>query len=361
MVVVEMTSKKLSYQLMEGSFFLYMDIPASFDKPFKTYDEMLRILEDRNIIIKNKDLARRALENFSYYGLINGYKDTLLQIEGSDNFLDGTTFEELYTLHIIDTSLNSILLRYILFLERALKSRISYLVSENYGVYTNWNDFSCNNEHDYLYKNNYTNSNGNRINTLKSLKECIKDPKNNPSIIHYKTNKNHVPPWILTTNVPYGLTIQWYSILKGTDKNTICDSFISPGLIESEKTKEFVKKVFALTKEYRNKIAHGNRTFSIISLPQLPKQQLLSLTFNFISSDEYDNKMGQDDTLAVILSLIVMLNDPYIVSNLIVELCSLLTPYIEANTKISGKRILEIFGFPIDLFDRLDTLYRQKY
>ena len=71
MVVVEMTSKKLSYQLMEGSFFLYMDIPASFDKPFKTYDEMLRILEDRNIIIKNKDLARRALENFSYYGLLN--------------------------------------------------------------------------------------------------------------------------------------------------------------------------------------------------------------------------------------------------------------------------------------------------
>lgn len=88
---------------------------------------------------------------------------------------------------------------------------------------------------------------------------------------------------------------------------------------------------------------------------------MLSLTFNFISSDEYDNKMGQDDTLAVILSLIVMLNDPYIVSNLIVELRSLLTPYIEANTKISGKRILEIFGFPIDLFDRLDTLYRQKY
>lgn len=68
-----------------------MDIPASFDKPFKTYDEMLRILEDRNIIIKNKELARCALENFSYYGLINGYKDTLLQIEGSDNFLDGTT------------------------------------------------------------------------------------------------------------------------------------------------------------------------------------------------------------------------------------------------------------------------------
>lgn len=64
MVVVEMTSKKLSYQLMEGSFFLYMDIPASFDKPFKTYDEMLRILEDRNIINKEQRFSSSCIREF---------------------------------------------------------------------------------------------------------------------------------------------------------------------------------------------------------------------------------------------------------------------------------------------------------
>lgn len=322
---------------------------------------MIQILEARHIKIEDKDLAIRALENFSYYGLVNGYKDTFLQIPGSDDFIVGTTFDQLYTLHIIDTGLNSIILKYILFLERALKSRISYLVAKKYGVYTDWQDATCNNTADYLYKSYYSNANGSRINTLKSLKDCIKEPKKNPSILHYRDSKNHVPPWILTTNVPYGLAIQWYSILRGADKDEICDSFISHGLLNPDQTKEFVKKVFDLTKEYRNKIAHGNRTFNIVSLPQLPKCQLLSLTYNFISGPEYDNKIGQNDTLAVLLALIVMLNDPYIVSNLISELTALLSPYVDANTQINGKSILEILGFPSDLFSRLQTLYRRKF
>lgn len=322
---------------------------------------MIQILEDRHIAIADKDLTIRALENFSYYGLINGYKDTFLQLSGSDDFVPGTTFDQLYTLHIIDTALNSLLLRYILFLERALKSRLSYLVSEKYGVFTDWQDLTCNSTADYLCKSNYSNSNGNRINTLKSLKECIREPKKNASIIHYKNHKNHIPPWILTTNVPYGLAIQWYSILRGSEKDTICDSFISSGLLTPDETKEFVKKAFDLTKEYRNKIAHGNRTFSIISLPQLPKHQLLTLTYNFVSSREYDSKMGQNDTLAVLLAVIVMLNDPYLVLNLITELNTLFAPYLEAETKINGKSILEIIGFPTDLFTRLQNLYTRKF
>lgn len=338
-----------------------MNVPTIFDKPFKTYEEMIKILESRHISITDKELALRALENFSYYGLINGYKNTFLQVPGTDKFVPGTTFDELYTLHIIDTGLNNILFKYILYLERALKSRISYLVSEKYGVFTDWTDETCNNGADYLCKNNYSNSNGNRINTLKSLKECIKEPKKNPSIIHYKNHKNHIPPWILTTNVPYGLTIQWYSILRGTDKDDICNSFISPGLIAPDQTKEFVKKSLDLTKEYRNKIAHGNRTFSIISLPQLPKHQLLSLTYNCVTGYEYDNKMGQDDTMAVLLALIVMLNDPFVISNLIAELSALLMPYIEDQTTINGKSILEILGFPSNFIDRLKSLYTKKF
>lgn len=338
-----------------------MITPTTFDKPFITYNQMIQILEDRHITIPDKNLAIRALENFSYYGLINGYKNTFLQLPGSDDFVPGTTFEQLYTLHIIDTGLNNIIFKYILFLESALKSRLSYLVAENYGVFTDWKDMNCTNPSDYLCKNHYTNSNGNRINTLKSLKECLNEPQKNPSIIHYKKHKNHIPPWILTTNVPYGLAIQWYSILRGVDKDNVCNSFISPGLLSPDQTKEFIKKAFDLTKEYRNKIAHGNRTFSIISLPQLPKQQLLSLTYNFVSSSEYDSKMGQDDTLAVLLTLIIMLNDPYVVSNLITELNTLFAPYIDANTQINGMSILEIMGFPTDLFTRLQSLYSRKF
>lgn len=355
-----MTSETPSYRLSEGgSFSFTMTTPITYDKPFKTYSEMIEILESRNIIIEDKQFAENALKNFSYYGLINGYKNTFLQNPGTDNFRNGTKFEELYTLHIIDTSLNSILFKYILYLEKALKSRISYRVSEQHGVYTDEQDFQCLNPDDYLCRQYYSNSSGKRLNIIRKLKQCITQTRNNPSMIHYINDRNHIPAWILTTNIPYGLTIEWYSILKNEDKTNICNSFIAPGLLTENESKEFVKKALDLTKEYRNKIAHGNRTFNILNLPQLPKKQLLALTYNAISTDEYNAKMGQNDTLAVLFTIIIMLNDSYLATNFVSELNMLLLPY--QNTSFNGNTVFELLGFPNDLFERLKKLLHQKY
>lgn len=331
----------------------------TYDKPFRTYEELIEIMENRHIIIADKDLALHALENFSYYGIVNGYKNTFLQMPGSDDFIVGTKFEELYTLHIIDTALNNVIFKYILFLERALKSRLSYLVSQNYGVYTNQNDMSCTDPDDYLCKNYYSNSKSRRLNILRHLKEHISASERNPIMLHYLNQRNHVPAWILTTNIPYGLSIEWYNILRSEDKQTICNTFISPGICQEEKTKEFVKKVFDITKEFRNKIAHGNRTFSILSLPQLPKEQLLTLTFNAITEEEYNSKFGKSDTMAVLLALMVMLNDRYLIANFQSELASTLNPY--KDTLFNHKTVFEVFNFPNDLFDRLEKLFRQKF
>ncbi|MBS6396711.1 MAG: Abi family protein [Clostridiales bacterium] len=336
-----------------------MEMPTTYDKPFKSYEELIAILESRHIIVDNKDFAMRALENFSYYGIINGYKNTFIQLPDSDNFIPGTKFEELYTLHIVDTALNNIIFKYILFLEKALKSRISYLVSEKYGVFTDYEDMSCMNPNDYLHTRHYSNSTGRRRNILRRLKENISETGRNPSMVHYLNHHNHVPAWILTTNISYGLTIEWYNLLKSNDKQAICDTFISPGLCTAEKTKEFVHKAFDITKEYRNKIAHGNRTFSIISLPQLPKEQVLAFTFNSISETEYNNRMGQNDTMAVLLALMVMLCDPYIITNLHTELTAALSPY--KNVLFNNKTIFEVFGFPDNLFERLDTFFKRKF
>lgn len=336
-----------------------MTTPITYDKPFKTYSEMIEILKSRNIIIKDMEFAENALKNFSYYGLINGYKNTFLQNPDSDTFRNDTKFEELYTLHIVDTSLNSILFKYILYLEKALKSRISYRISEQYGVYTDVRDLQCLNPNDYLCRRYYSNSSGKRLNIIKTLKQCITQTRNNSSIIHYINDRNHVPAWILTTNIPYGLTIEWFSILKKEDKTNICNSFIVPGLLTENESKEFVKKALDLTKEYRNKIAHGNRTFSILNLPQLPKKQLLALTYNAISINEYNSKMGQNDTLAVLFVIIIMLNDPYLVTNFVSELSTLLLPYKE--TLFNGNTIFKLLGFPNDLLERLEKLLHQKY
>ncbi len=332
-----------------------------YDKPFITYTQMIKLMESRNIIINNKDFAVMALQNFSYYNLVNGYKNTFMQNAGSDSFVTGTKFEDLYTLHLIDTGLNNVIFKYIIYLEKALKSRLSYLVSEKYGVYTDYNNPRHNSSDDYLYRGHYSRSNNRRSNILLRLKNAISTERHNQSMTHYINNRNHVPAWILTTNISYGLAIQWYGILKNDDKSEICLTFIPHDDISIEDKKEFLRKAFDLTKEYRNKIAHGNRTFNIMELPILPKRPLITLCHNVISEDEYNSGLGQNDLMAVILVIMVLFDDPFLLSNFYTELFNVIKPYDNDDFKIAGKTIYEILSLPSDIFFRLEGLLTNRF
>ncbi len=323
-----------------------------YNKPFKTYDEQIRLLISRNVEIDDYDFAKNALSSFSYYTLINGYKNTFLSEPGTDNFIPGTNFNDLYTLHIIDSNLNNIILKNILFVERFLKTRLSYLVSQNYGVFTDAYDTTNCNPDDYLCRSNYRSANG-RNNILKSIKESLTSPRANSSVTHYMQHKNHVPAWILTTNIPFGLAIKWYSILKSSDRADICNIFIPDGTLSIDDKKEFLTISLSLLREYRNKIAHGNRAFSVQGLPVLPKKQLLLLSHGAISENEYNANIGKSDLFAVILSSFILINDRYVLTNFYHDLYHILQPY--TNVQMNGQSILEILGLPVDALTRLEN------
>jgi len=327
-----------------------------YDKPFKTYDEQIEILRSRNIAISNTEFAKKILSSLSYYTIINGYKNTFLSIPGSDSFSDGTTFEDLYTLHIIDTNLNSIILKYILFVERYLKTRLSYLVSKKYDVYTDPNDMTNTNPSDYLFRDYYSGTGRNNI--LKKIKETLTSPNLNPSVSHYANDKNHIPPWILVTAIPFGLVIKWYTILKPSDKQTICEQFLQTNTVSIEEKKEFLIKSLSLLKEYRNTTAHGNRTFSMLNLPVLPKNALLSLTYGNISVREYNMGHGKNDTFAIFLIFFILIDDIYILQNILQDLKYTLGPY--DNVTINGKTVFEIFNLPNNILDRLDSIMKSR-
>lgn len=331
----------------------------TYDKPFLTYDQMVDLLEKRKIQIDDRAFAISALQNFSYYSLVNGYKDTFLQLPGTDNFIPGTKFEELYTLHIIDVNLNNVLFKYILYVEQALKSRISYLVSESFGVFTDIHDHSNNNPDDYLYERNYSNSTNKRSNILRKIKECAQQPREHPSLTHYIHTKNHLPAWILTYNIPFGLTIEWYSILKQDDKNTICSQFLNNDNLTIEQRKEFFVQGLKLLREYRNKIAHGNRTFSIMSLPILPKVATLCYSYNQLSNTEYRQGCGQCDLFAVFLVILTLLNDNYLLSNFHLDCTYVFSPY--SSLQFNGKTIFEVFGLPNNIIERMQNIIEQKF
>lgn len=330
-----------------------------YDKPFKTYDEQIKILLSRNINIPDYDFVRMVLSSLSYYTIINGYKDTFLSIPGTDNFIKGTNFNDLYTLHMIDTNVSSIVFKNILFVEQYLKTKIAYLVSEQYGVYTNPKDLSNCNPEDYLYRNNYGRSDRGRNNILRQLKETLSSDRINDSVAHYANIRNHIPPWILVTNITFGLTIKWYNILSSSDKTRICSEFLQTPDLSIDEKKEFISISLDLLRRYRNKIAHGNRIFNLSGLPALPKKQLLDLSHNVLLSSEYNKNIGKSDLFAVILTCFILIDNRYILTNFMSDLIYTLNPY--ANIRMNGKSILEILGLPNNLFDRLDALHKQKF
>lgn len=180
-------------------------------------------------------------------------------------------------------------------------------------------------------------------------------------MIHYLNDINHLPPWILVTNIPFGLSIEWYGILKNDDKSKICTQFIKSNTLTSEEQKEFLRKSLILLKEYRNKIAHGNRTFSIQNLPVIPKKQLLELTYGMLSEKEYNSRIGQNDLLAVLFLFPILSNDMYMLKNLVTDLEVLFMPYITKDIRIGGKTIFDIFSLPVNFFERIKKIIVSKF
>ena len=53
------------------------------EKPFRTAEEQVDILESRGLRIADRDDAVRTLLSWNYYTLVNGYKDMFLDPQKS--------------------------------------------------------------------------------------------------------------------------------------------------------------------------------------------------------------------------------------------------------------------------------------
>ncbi|WP_368741844.1 Abi family protein [Enterococcus casseliflavus] len=318
------------------------------DKPFMTIDQQIDIISSRNVKIERDFFTYESLSSISYYTLMNGYKNTFLAGE-DDDFADGTTFKMIYTCHWLDISLSNIILKYILLIEKSLKTKLSYVVSERFGV----------KEIEYLYFKNYANPNASRSGTITDIKKVLSKPKKNSVTAYYKNKKNHVPPWILVNDLMFGLTIQWYTILKGSEKEYICsDIFKHFNLILStEDQKEFLKNGLIMVKDFRNKVAHGSRTLNLKLQKQLPMNSLFfMIEQDTLTKEEFNNGLGKNDLFSVMLIILILLNDNFQLNNFVTELDFLLTPYAERKTNFNGKNIYQLFNLPENIIDRMKSV-----
>ncbi|MBR1816632.1 MAG: Abi family protein [Lachnospiraceae bacterium] len=261
------------------------------DKVFKNHNELIDLLISRGVDINTpeaKSFAKKRLQHEGYYNLINGYKNLFLKDPLKDDYKEGTTINEIYSLFIFDQSLREIFLRHILKVERNIKCLIAYEFPQKYG-------------HDnYLLYNNFdTNkkdANKNIISLLSDIQHQIAARSSDPSISHYLNNYGYIPLWVLNNILSFGQISKFYFNMKQKDRQNISKTF---KIMDSE-----LETLLKYLTSIRNCCAHNNRLYCFRSHDVMIDTKYHT-ALNIQKTDEFI--YGKRDLFAAVIALKVLL------------------------------------------------------
>ncbi|MGS0644285.1 Abi family protein [Staphylococcus hominis] len=334
-----------------------------FAKPYLSCKDQLTLLKARGLIIENEDFALEQLNTISYYSLINAYYDIFSSNNDKDEFYKpNTTFNDFYMCYRYDTRLKNTLFKYIILIEQSLKTNLSAVVAKYYGVKQPVNkikDASNKSKYDrsntYLDTSLYDQHKRNRAGILKDVSKAL-DWTHIDSINHYLKNHNHVPPWIIILPHNFGLTIKWFSILQPQHRQEVTMNMTTFKTLDKDKINELNINLFNLLREFRNRIAHGQRFYSYKSSEH--QGRISQSDFNdflgypFITDYDYKNGVGKNDLYALIITILLFTKNSNIRRNLINEL-------IDINLGMKDKskvNLFEIIGITPYHIEQLKTL-----
>ena len=90
--------------MLKSAGYFFLGEVMSYNKPPRTYEEQLTILETRGLVVSDRAFALHCLEHYNYYR-ISAYRFTLTESGHPDQFLADTTFEQLWGLYCFDRNL----------------------------------------------------------------------------------------------------------------------------------------------------------------------------------------------------------------------------------------------------------------
>ena len=225
---------------------------------YKTYDEQIEILRGRGLIIDDIEQAKEILEIDNYYNVINGYKDLFccLNDDGEEQFIDGTTFNEIYALYEFDRELRAIIFKYTLQIENTLRTLVAHIFSKYHGIenYLRYSNF------DYIDYNSAskkkTNERAKHINELISnmQMDLARYTIKKDYINHYVVKHGYVPLWVLVNAISFSRLSTFYNLMKQKERVEISQHWN----IQEIDLKSYIE-VLAF---FRNLCAHDDRIYN---------------------------------------------------------------------------------------------------
>lgn len=154
-------------------------------KSFLSYEQQIALLKSKHLIVTDEASAKETLSRIGYFSLIGGYKHPFKN-KTTKLYRDGVTFEDIVSLYIFDESLRRLFLRYLLMIERNIKSRVAYVFCDMHGDA----------QSKYLDISNYTiapNKQKDVKRLVQTLSRLATQSTDYPYINHHQKSHHNVP------------------------------------------------------------------------------------------------------------------------------------------------------------------------
>lgn len=302
---------------------------SSNPKPFLSYEQQLNKLQlEKNLTIDDVDYALDMLERVGYYALISGYKN-LYRNKTIGKYRDGTRFEDIVALFRFDERLRELFLRYLLHIERHIRSLISYYFTATHGESQTAYLSACNYDPSDKAKDDIAKL----INVLSNKAVHSKDCE---YINYQRTKYSNVPLWVLVNVLTFGNISNMYSCLTQSMRSKICKNF---DLVNENEMSKFLQ---VLTK-YRNVCAHSERLFSY-RVKELIPDTIFHKKLN-VSKKGTVYANGKSDLFAVVIIFKLLLpRDDF--KRFKSDLSLIISGFLNQTSQIAENELLRHMGFP---------------
>ena len=297
-------------------------------KKFSTFSQQVDwIIDEKGIIVTDRDHAEDVLHHIGYFPLMGGYKH-LFRVPYTKGYKPGTSFDEIVSLYQFDAELRELFFKYLLQIERHLRSLMSYYFTETYGS----------EQGKYLDADNYNNIRRNRetIGRLIATLYRATTTTDYAYINYYRNTYGEIPLWVLTNVLTFGNLSKMFQVFPQSLKSKVSKNFTP---LNQHQMEQFLS---VLTK-FRNVCAHGKRLFTyrtVDAIADTPLHKKLSLPKR---GNQYEK--GKQDLFAVVIAFRYFLpKQDFLAFKR--KLMKEIDKVSQSVVHISEKELLERMGFP---------------
>lgn len=189
---------------------------AIYSKKALNISNQLLLLENRGVLIEDATFARQVLETVSYYRF-SAYLYPFRKNDGTDNYIQGTSFNQCWQYYRFDRKLRFCIIDAIERVEVATKTRIVNHIATKYGPFS-YRDVST-----FAAPLNQL-----RYQELLSFIDSETQKSKEEFVEHFRRmydTSNGLPLWMAVEVMTFGNMLTLFRLMKKQDKQVIAKSF----------------------------------------------------------------------------------------------------------------------------------------